>query len=111
MGALVGTRCFSSNVDASDAFFSGKDPSYTAGVTSYLSWFEKTAGVWQIKRQSIASNGAVTSLTTSNATVPTFPACTESAPFFDGMTIGWGIAAAMGAAWGIRFLQRALATR
>jgi len=112
MGALVGQRCFSTNSDAADAFFSAAQPAYTAGSTSYRSWLEKNvSNVWQIKRESISSTGVITTLTTSNATVPTFPACTESAPFLDGMTIGWGVAAAMAAAWGIRFLQRALATR
>jgi len=111
MGAQFQNRCFPTNSEAVDAFFLAQGPSYTPGATSYQSWYEKVAGVWQIKRQSIASDGVVTNLTSSNATQPTFPECSESQPFLDGMAIGWGVAAAMCAAFGIRFLQRALATR
>ena len=111
MGAQFSNRCYSTNAEAVDAFFLSQGPSYTAGGTSYQSWFEKVSGIWQIKRQSIASNGTITTLTSSNATQPTFPACSEAQPFLDGMTIGWGVAAAMCAAFSIRFLQRALATR
>lgn len=100
MGALFNGQCFTTNALAADAFFLSKASSYTPGTTSYHSWFEKTTGgVWQIKRQSIASNGTITNLTASNATVPTFPACTETESFTDGITVGWGIATVIVAAW------------
>lgn len=109
MGYRVGDRCYSANSDAADSFFTGAGPFYTAGATSYLGWFEKTAGgVWQIKRQSIASNGTITNLTTSNATVPTFPTCQLSDNFNDGMLLGWGVAAAMLAAFAVKFIARGL---
>lgn len=103
MGFLVGQKCFSTNADAADAFFSSKEPSYTAGATSYQSWYEKSvSGVWQIKRQAIASGGSISNLATSNATVPTFPACDETAMFVDGMTVGWLLAGVLVLAWGLR---------
>lgn len=107
MGSLVGNKCFASNSDAANAWFSAKDPSYTAGSTSYLSWFEYVGSVWQIKRQSISSTGVITNLTSSNATVPTFPTCDQSADFMDGITIGWGVVLAMVIAWSYRAMQRA----
>lgn len=108
MGSLVNSKCFASNALAADDFFSAKDPSYSAGATSYLSWFEKTGSTWQIKRQSIDSSGVVTNLATSTATVPTFPSCDESEQFNDGVTIGWGVAAAIFVAWAIKYMRRGL---
>jgi hypothetical protein len=107
MGALFNGQCFGTNSEAADAFFTSQGPSYTAGATSYQSWYEKST-VWQIKRQSIASNGAITNLATSNATVPAFPDCDVNANFNDGMLLGWGIASAMVAAFAVKFLSRAL---
>jgi len=106
MGALLGSVCYPTQSAAVDAHFAGKGPSYTAGATSYLSWFEQTAGVWQIKRQSISSTGVITNLTTSNATVPTFPVCDDVAPFNDGLVVGWGIATAMVLAWGYSMIRK-----
>lgn len=108
MGARYGTTCYATNTDAADAYFSSSGPFYTAGSTSYNSWFEKNvSNVWQLKRQSISSTGTVTNLTTSNATVPTFPTCDQSEQFLDGVAVGWGIAAAMVAVWGFRLMMRA----
>lgn len=103
-GALLGDRCLSTQSAAVDAFFSGKDPSFTSGATSYLSWFEKVGTVWQIKRQSIASNGTITTLTASNATTPVFPTCDPFQGFNDGQQVGWMIAAAMVTVYVIRKL-------
>lgn len=106
MGSLVNGKCFASNALAADEFFASKDPSFTSGTTSYLSWFEKSGSTWQIKRQSISSTGTVTNLTTSNATVPTFPTCSETENFTDGVTMGWGIATAMVLAWGFSMVRK-----
>lgn len=98
-GYLYGSKCFASVSDAADAFFQGGSPSFSSGSTSYLSWFEKVSGVWQIKRQSIASNGVITTLSESVATVPNFPTCDTTESFADGMTVGWGVATVMVIAW------------
>lgn len=109
MGSRFNDKCYSTNADAADAFFLEQGPFFTSGATSYVGWFEKNvSNVWQIKRQSIASNGTITTLTTSNATVPTFPTCTPLDSMNDGLTLGWGIAAAMVAAYAIRFLANGL---
>ncbi len=106
MGSLVGSHCFASNSDAVDAWFSQQGDSFTSDVTSFHSWFEKVGGVWNIKRESISSSGVVTSLTSSVATVPTFPSCNETERFTDGVTLGWGIATVMVMAWCFSMVRR-----
>jgi len=108
MGYRVGDRCFDTQSDAADQWFSGKEPSFTSGSTSFLSWFEKTGGVWQIKRQSVATDGAITNLTSSNATVPVFPSCSVTETFNDGFAIGWAVAGAMLAAYAVKFIAKGL---
>lgn len=106
-GALLGGRCFASQGEALDAFYSGSNPAFTSGATSYLSEYVKVSGVWKIQRYSISSTGTVTTLTASNAPVITFPACDTATYFLDGMTIGWGIATAMILVAAVKFLERA----
>lgn len=98
-GALYNGKCYDTNAQAADAYFLGSVPAFSSGSTSYVSWYEKVSGVWQIKRQSIASNGTITTLTASTATVPTFPTCDTVQNFTDGVTVGWGIATVMVTAW------------
>ena len=96
MGALYLNKCYVATIDAVDAFFLDKGLSFTSGATSYQSWHEKSvANVWQIKRQSISSTGVITNLTTSNATVPTFPACDPNMGLTDGLAVGWLVATAL----------------
>lgn len=106
MGALFENRCYTSNAEAADAFFSGSAPAFTAGSTSYLSWYEKVSGVWQIKRQSIAANGNISSLTSSIATVPFFPVCDPTEGLKDGLAVGWLVASAMILAAALLSLKR-----
>ena len=107
MGSLLGSFCYQTNAEAVDAYYSGKEPSYTPGSTSYLSYFEEVAGVWMIIRKSIASNGSVTNLNSSTAPVVVFPDCDPTSNFLDGMTIGWAIASAMIAAYAVKWLWQA----
>lgn len=108
MGYNFNSTCYTTNAEAADAYFLSASPAFTSGSTSYLSWFEKVSNVWQIKRQSIAANGTVSNLNASTATVPAFPTCTQSQNFLDGVTLGWGVAAAMIAAFAVKFLARGL---
>jgi len=108
MGSLLGSICYATSTEATDAYYSGKDPSYTAGTISYLSYFEKPSGTWEIVRKSIDSNGTITGLTSVTAPSLTFPTCDQSTSFIDGVTIGWGILAAMVAAYAFKLMQRAL---
>ena len=106
MGALVFDRCYADNDAAADAFFGAKEPSFTAGTTSFLSWYEKISGVWTIKRQSVSETGVVTTLASSSATVPAFPECDTAQMLTDGVAVGWLIAGVILAAWGIQQLRR-----
>lgn len=106
-GAVLGTRCFASADDAADAYFSGAAPSLVAGSTSYLNQFVKVSGVWNLKQYSIDSGGTSTLVYTAVAAVPAFPSCDESAPFLDGMSIGWAISAALVAVACFKLMQKA----
>lgn len=94
-GAVLGSKCYNTPAEAVDAFYSGAAPVLTSGSTSYLTEFVKESGLWKVKQWTISSTGVTTLRYTQNAPVPTFPACDPSEKFFDGVTIGWGIATAM----------------
>jgi len=106
MGALLGTVCYPSQTDAANVFFTEGGAFFTSGAVSYQSWFELVGAVWTLKRQSIASDGAITNLTSSVATVPAFPVCDPVEPFNDGVLVGWGIATAMVMAWGFSKIRQ-----
>lgn len=106
-GAFVGEKCFNSQAEGLDYFYSNAAPAYTAGATSYASQYVKTAGVWKINRQSISSTGVITNLTASNAPVLTFPSCDPSGQYMDGIAVGWGIAAAVIAAVAFKAIHKA----
>lgn len=103
-GAYFHGVCYPTTAQAEDAFFGSVGPALTSGSVSYLSWYEKNT-VWQQRRQSIASNGVVTDLGAINATLPAFATCDPTESFFDGMTLGWGLAAVMVIAWCIRKMR------
>jgi len=106
MGALVGLNCYPSNDLAVDAVLTGKEPALTSGSISYLSWFEKESGVWQLKRQSIDTGGQVVNLPSVAVTLPTFPTCDESQALNDGLQVGWALTAVILAAWGLLQIKR-----
>lgn len=108
MGALLNGKCFSTSSEAVDAYFSSAPPSYTAGGTSYLAEYVKSGAIWQIRRYQIASNGTTTTLNTVTAPLPTFPLCDPTESFFDGVDVGWGVAAAIIVAASIRLMRRAV---
>lgn len=104
-GFLAAGRCFASSADATDVYFSSFPPGVTSNATSYWTYFEKAAGVWKVKSYSWSSTGVATLRFTVNAPTPTLAACEVDAAFFDGMTIGWGVVAAMVIAWGFRTMR------
>lgn len=107
MGALYRDRCYRVTADAVDAHFLGGGLQITPGATTYQTWYEKSsAGVWQIKRQTISSNGSVMNLPTVTATVPQFPSCDASAGLTDGIAVGWMVASAMVIAASLIALKR-----
>lgn len=105
---MLGRECFASPSLALDAQLSGASPSLTAGADSYLAQFVKGAGGWQIERYVIAADGSLGSLGSVAVPVPSFPACDPTEPFFDGVSAGWGVLAAMAVAWGVKAMARGL---
>ncbi|MFY9327489.1 MAG: hypothetical protein WAO76_05640 [Georgfuchsia sp.] len=94
-GAFLDGRCYASPDEAVDAYYSGSAPALTSGSTSYLTEFFKESGVWRAKSWSIASNGNATLRYNVVAPIPTFQACDPAEAFLDGVSVGWGIAAAI----------------
>jgi len=106
-GALLGSKCFSTQSDALDSYYSVVAPAQTPGSTSYVNEFQKIAGVWNIRGFSVSSTGVWTTLYTTAAPVPTFPACDPTVDFFDGVSLGWGVAAALVAVAAFKLMQKA----
>ena len=108
MGARVGAVCYPSQADALDAFYSELAPVQVVSATSLIGVYVWNGSSWRYKKFSVSSVGAWTTSYDSAAPVLSFPSCTvlndASTNFADGMTLGWGVAAAMVAAWGIMFL-------
>ncbi|WP_342049725.1 MULTISPECIES: hypothetical protein [unclassified Cupriavidus] len=107
-GALVGGRCFVSQDAAADAYFSGAAPSQTPGGTTYLSAFVKDSGVWKLRRYQVDSSGGIAMLSDATMPVMSFAPCDPSGDFKDGMTMGWGVVAAMAIAWAVTVMKRGL---
>jgi len=93
-GAIVGAKCYNTSAEAVDAFYSASAPVLSSGSTSYLTEFVKESGAWKLKQWTITAS-STTLRYSRDAPIPTFPACDPTEKFFDGMTLGWGIAAAM----------------
>jgi len=105
-GAIYGVKCYPSQSDALDAYYSQVAPAQAPGTTSYVSEFVKVSGVWNIRQYSVSSTGVWTTRSTTAAPVVTFPTCDPSEAFMDGVSIGWGVAIAMVAAAAIINLKR-----
>lgn len=115
MGSLVNNICYETTALAVDAYYSAKEPYfYMAGTTAYFSYYSKEATSWSVERGSWSSAGDRISYTSVPAQTPSFPTCTFETPatneakFADGVTIGWGIAAAMAIAYSYKLIQRSI---
>jgi len=106
MGALYKGLCYVTNDDAADAFYLSAAPALTAGGTSYLSWFQKVGSQWAVSSQSFSPTAS--GVSTVALTVPSFPTCDPAQPFYDGMSVGWGVGGAIVAAWVVKNLRRGL---
>lgn len=106
--SLVNNTCYPSVAAAVDAYFSMLPVVFTSGLTSYKIEHLQVAGVWNMRGTSIDNLGNSTINYTVAATAPTFPNCDATAPYFDGMQIGWGVVLAMVSALSIIFLKQAL---
>ena len=108
MGYLFKSQCFETLAEATAAHWSEKPADFTPGATSYLTDVIWSGTAWQIKKYTLSSAGVLTNNTTTNLPVLAFPTCNSTDAYFDGMTLGWGVAAAMVAAFSIKFIARAL---
>lgn len=91
-----------------DAYYSAVAPSQTPGAVTYLSEFVKTTGGWVLRRYQVGSDGSVGTLTDASLPSLSFPACDPQESFKDGMTMGWGVVAAMVAAWALVVMKKGL---
>ena len=107
-GATYGEKCFASQADAADAFYSSVAPVFTTSSgTNYLSEYVKIANVWNYRTWQITSTGVWSVRYTSVAQLTTFPSCDPSQSFVDGTVVGWGIAAAVAIGGCIKMLDKA----
>ena len=106
-GAVLEGRCLASQGDAIDAYYSKSAPVLSAGDPAYMSQFVKESGGWLQKTYSINSS-VKTLISTVAAPVPAFDACDPAESFFDGITVGWGIATALILASCITFIKKGL---
>lgn len=107
MGYLSKGQCFASHSEALDRYYSDAMPEVLSGSTAYQTLFTKSGSTWMMNTYKIAANGNQTMQYSTPAPVPNFPVCDQSADFFDGMTVGWGIAAAMIAVYSLKMIGKA----
>lgn len=107
MGALYGRECYASADVAQDALLSATEPAIGAeqGTFARLS---KSGGAWSLDRFQVDQNGNLALVSSSPVPAGGFAACDATAPFFDGMSAGWAVVAAMAVAWGVVMLRRGL---
>lgn len=101
-GHIVSSQCVDVAASA-DHYFSQLLPSVSPGTSTFQTQAEKLSGSWYLTTY---QDGAAISQTL--LTVPAFSSCDTTEKFYDGMAIGWGVAAAIIAAWAIKNLRRSL---
>lgn len=106
MGYLFNGDCYQTQAVAESAYYSAQPMQQTPGSTTYRTFYKWSGTSWQHIGESIASNGAVSSLWAVSAAEAAFPSCDATEAFTDGMTLGWGVATAMVMAWGWVHLRR-----
>lgn len=107
MGFLVAGQCLSTQKDALDLYYTSVLPATTAGQTTYQTTYSKSGSQWLLKTYQFTSTGTTTLVYSGAAPIPTFTSCDETAAFFDGMEIGWAIAAAMIAVYALKMIGKA----
>jgi hypothetical protein len=104
-GFIVGNQCLLQS-DALAALSSGAAPTVNPSSTTYFSQLVNSSGSLSLQVYKVSSG--VTSLYSTSPYKGAFVACDTSTDFTDGVTIGWGVAAAIIGAWGISYLKRLL---
>ena len=115
-GYLSEGVCWASVMEATDAHFQSIPPSSltvsTTTITYLHSYIKQANGTWNFVKQSYSSTGSPT--LNYSVAMPTlnFYACTlpnsPSESFSDGLILGWGIVAAMVAAWAVKAMSKGL---
>lgn len=105
-GAILGARCYPSQADALDAYYSGIAPVHAAGATSYVLDYVKSGGVWHQRSFEISEAGSWSLRSMTAVPALEFPACDPTEKFMDGMAIGWGVVAAMAAVGAVILMKR-----
>lgn len=108
IGYYAHGKCWPDQNSATAAHWSaGPGLFITPGATTYMSNVVNEGG-WFIIRYSISSSGVSTKLGYTALPLQSFPYCDTTTEFMDGMTLGWGVAAAIVAAWAVKNLRRGL---
>ena len=110
-GYLYDQICFPTLGEATAAKWQKQPAGVTAGTTSYITNFDYSGSAWQIKRYTLSSTGTLTLNTTTAAPLQTFPTCDTFTNFNDGLTLGWGVVAAMVAAYAFTLMRKGLINR
>jgi len=115
LGYSVRGQCFATAQEALDAFYTNTPPfmSPLTGTTSFYKFhYQLTGTTWQLRSETITVLGDKVINFTVTAPTNIYGSCTLPADaasnFADGMTLGWGVAAAMVFAWAIWVLRRGL---
>lgn len=100
MGVQVGGRCYASASDAAGAYFLGTnslyvDKDYYVTVSELNGDYIKT---WR-DNNNVVKNTLV-------LRKPNFPGCDESAPFVQGVELGFACLSVLAVVWGVSFLRR-----
>lgn len=106
MGAFFNGRCFENQAAALDAYYGDAPVSHAAGTVSHMSYFVKTAGVWEWV--SVTRDGAATSTATVVAPAVEFAACDPAQALTDGVAVGWLVGGCLLAVWAVSLLRRVL---
>ena len=110
-GHLYDKVCYATPEAATQAmYFSPSFSTITPGATTYYQIPVMIGNQVNLQGWTISSSGVQTAKWTKAPPVTLFPTCDTSSEFMDGMTLGWGVAIAMIAAYAIKFIaeRRAL---
>lgn len=82
-GFMVGDRCYSTNAEANDAFYTAQPVFQTSGSTSYVNTFIKVGTSWNLRQYSVSSTGIWTTRSTTLSPTFSFPSCDVLPPVAD----------------------------
>ena len=100
MGYLYGGKCYNTKTDAQDAAYSAYPVTVWQDATYvYQRYFEPqptSPSGWQRRTDKyVIESGTYVGAVSNNAMNLGLPECDYTAPFIDGMTMGWGVVTAM----------------